>query len=59
MPVLAPTVAIDVALLVQVPPDTEFVSVIGVPMHKLDAPDIEAGVVVTVTVLVTVHVPTT
>jgi hypothetical protein len=51
MPVL-PTVATTVVPLLQVPPVVALVSVVVAPAHTLVAPDIVAGIVLTVTTVV-------
>ena len=55
MPVEEPTVATVVLLLDQLPPGTEFDSVVVVPKHAIRIPVIAAGVVVTVTVTVAIQ----
>jgi len=52
MPVLAPTVAIEVVPLVQVPPVVPSVKVSVVPAQKAAAPDIAVGKPLTVTMVV-------
>ena len=50
-PFAAPTVAIDVLVLPQAPPATEFVSVFAAPVHTGLLPLIVPGVAATVTVV--------
>lgn len=59
IPVDAPTVAIVLLLLLQVPPLTVEVSVAGVPVHTLDGPLMVPAVApaLTVTVVVATAVP--
>ena len=45
IPVVAPTVAIEVLLLVQLPPGVVVASVFGVPKHTLVEPVNAAGIV--------------
>ncbi len=52
MPVVEPTVAIAVLLLLHKPPDTELDSIVVVPAHKAVVPSIGPGAVLTVTVVV-------
>lgn len=52
-----PIVAIVILLVVHVPPDEASLIVVVVPSHIDDAPVMAAGVVLTVTVLVTKHPP--
>lgn len=55
MPVLDPTVATAVLLLLQLPPDTEFDKFVVEPRHAINIPVIGAGVVVTVTTTVAIQ----
>ena len=52
MPVLAPTVAIEVVPLVHVPPVVPSVKVMVVPAQNVAAPDITVGKLLTVTMVV-------
>ena len=52
IPVVAPTVAIEVVPLVQVPPVVPSVKVIVVPAQKADEPDTAVGKELTVTTVV-------
>lgn len=49
IPEVEPTVAIDVLLLVHVPPETDAVNVVVLPTHKLLEPEM-TGAALTVTV---------
>lgn len=52
VPLLLPTVATDVALLLQVPPPVASLSVMVCPTHTLDGPEIAAGNGTTLMVMV-------
>jgi hypothetical protein len=52
MPVVSPTVAVDGALEVHVPPGTVLVSVVVVVKHTVAVPPIADGVALTVTIAV-------
>lgn len=54
-PVVEPTDAIDELLLLHVPKSVVLAHVVVVPAHILSVPDMEAGVVATVTVLTASH----
>ena len=56
-PVAVPMVAMDVTPHIHVPPDVASLRVIVAPTHTDDGPDIAAGEVFTVTVLVALHPP--
>ena len=53
IPVLAPTDAVPVLLLLHVPPVVAELSVVTAPVHTVDAPDIAAGNGLTVTTAIT------
>lgn len=55
IPVVRPTVAIDVFTLVHVPPAIASLSVVDVPMHTFVPPLIVAGAVVTNIVVVVIQ----
>lgn len=52
-----PTVATPALLLVQVPPGLALVNVVDEPTHIVDAPEMDPGVVTTVTVWVAKQPP--
>ena len=54
-PDAAPTVAVAVLLLVQVPPDGLLDTVVVLPMHKVESPVIADGALLTVTIAVREH----
>jgi hypothetical protein len=55
MPVVNPVVAMEVAPLVQAPPETASLSIIKEPIQTLAAPDMGPGAGLTVTVIVVIQ----
>ena len=55
IPALMPTVAVEVLLLLQVPPTVASLNVVVKPAHTFDAPVIADGVGLTVTVVITLQ----